>query len=65
MIDPIELNFSQQFELERMERAIDSTEDIQTLKDLAKQAFRAWMVQRASCDWVMKNNLGTPFNIKP
>lgn len=65
MIDPIELSISQQFELERMERAIDSAEDVEVLRELAKQAFRAWMVQKASCIWVMKNNLGTPFNIQP
>ncbi len=60
MIDPIELSITQQFEIEKMGRAIDSTNDINVLKDLAKNLFKAWMVQKASCLWVMKNNLGAP-----
>jgi hypothetical protein len=63
MIDPIELSISQQFEMERMDRAIDSTDDVEVLRDLAKTLLKAWMTQKASCVWVMKNNLGTPFDL--
>lgn len=64
MIEPIEFSMSQRFEMERMERAIDSTNSVEELKELAKQFLKGWMLQKASCNWVMKNNLGTPFEMK-
>jgi hypothetical protein len=37
MTEPLSLGLGQEFEIERMNRAIDSTADLQTLQGLAKQ----------------------------
>ena len=42
MSQPLTLSLGQQFELERMSRAIDATDDPQTLQKLAKQLLQAW-----------------------
>ena len=50
----IGLSVSQQFDVERMNRAIESTIDPQQLKVLAKQLLQAWHSQRAATVWVMR-----------
>ena len=50
----INLSVSQQFDVERMNRAIESTIDPQQLKVLAKQLLQAWHSQRAATVWVMR-----------
>lgn len=44
----ITLSFAQQFELEKMNRIIDSTSDVKALQALAKQCFTAWLSQQAT-----------------
>ena len=58
MTEPLSLSLGQQFELERMNRAIDSTADLQTLQGLAKQLLQAWHSQKAATQWVMRHQLG-------
>ena len=50
----VNLSVSQQFDVERMNRAIESTIDPQHLKVLAKQLLQAWHSQRAATVWVMR-----------
>ena len=50
----VKLSVSQQFDVERMNRAIESTIDPQQLKVLAKQLLQAWYSQRAATVWVMR-----------
>ena len=50
----VNLNVSQQFDVERMNRAIESTIDQQQLQVLAKQLLQAWHAQRAATVWVMR-----------
>ena len=60
IIDPIELTMGQKFEIERMNRIIDSTSDVEALRSLSKQLISAWMVQQASTVWMMKQSLRPP-----
>ncbi len=60
MSEPLTLSLGQQFELERMSRAIDATGDPQTLRGLAKQLLQAWHSQKAATQWVMRQQLGAP-----
>ena len=60
MSEPLALSIGQQFELERMSRAIDATGDPQTLRGLAKQLLQAWHSQKAATQWVMRQHLGSP-----
>ena len=58
MSEPLALSIGQQFELERMSRAIDATGDPQALRGLAKQLLQAWHSQKAATQWVMRQHLG-------
>lgn len=57
MIEPLALSLGQQFELERMSRAIDATADLEELQGLAKQLLMAWHSQKAATEWVMRQQL--------
>ena len=48
------LSISQQFDVERMNRAIESTIDPQQLQVLAKQLLQAWHSQRAATVWITR-----------
>ena len=48
MTEPLALSLGQQFELERMTRAIDATADLQALQGIAKQLLQAWHSQKAA-----------------
>ena len=54
MDESIGLSITQQFDVERMNRAIESTVDAQQLQMLAKQLLQAWHSQRAATAWVTK-----------
>jgi hypothetical protein len=60
MGDPIELSVSEKFEKERMMRAIDSIDNIEELKVIAKEVFSAWLIQRAASRWIIKSSLVPP-----
>jgi hypothetical protein len=55
--NPMRLTLSQSFELERMCRTIDETNDINTLRQLCKDTLRAWQMQRAATEWAMRQGL--------
>ena len=48
----VELSIGQQFEIERFNRAIDTTADPEQLRTLAKQLLQAWHTQKAATHWV-------------
>ena len=56
----LELSTGQKFELERMLRAIDSCENLAEIKSLAKQLTTGWMSQKATINWLIRQNLGKP-----
>ncbi|MCP9882871.1 hypothetical protein KBY65_10350 [Cyanobium sp. Alchichica 3B3-8F6] len=60
MSEPLALSLGQQFELERMNRAIEATADPQALQGIAKQLLQAWHSQKAATQWVMRQQLGAP-----
>lgn len=60
MTEPLSLSLGQQFELERMNRAIDATADLEALQGLAKQLLMAWHSQKAATQWVMRQQLDGP-----
>ena len=65
MNEPLALSLGQQFELERMTRAIDSTADLQALQGIAKQLLQAWHGQKAATQWVMRQQLGGGSQLSP
>ena len=54
MEETVGLSVAQQFDVERMNRAIESTLDTQKLQVIAKQLLQAWHSQRAATVWVMR-----------
>lgn len=61
MSTPIELSIGQQFEIERFSRAIDATVDTAQLQALAKQLLQAWQNQKAATNWVINQQMPSPF----
>ena len=57
MKDGIALALTQQFELERLNRAIDATGDPEQLQLIAKQLLHAWQAQKAATDWVNRQQI--------
>ena len=53
MSEPLALSLGQQFELERMSRAIEATADAEALRSLAKQLLQAWHTQQAATNWMI------------
>ncbi|MEY2644920.1 MAG: hypothetical protein RLZZ611_1569 [Cyanobacteriota bacterium] len=60
VIEPLALTLGQQFELERMSRAIDATADLEELQQLAKQLLMAWHNQKAATAWALRQQLHDP-----
>ena len=54
MEEKVGLSVAQQFDVERMNRAIESTRDPLKLQVMAKQLLQAWQSQRAATVWVMR-----------
>jgi len=51
VIEPLALSLDQEFELERMNRAIEATANLEELQGLAKQLLLAWHSQKAATAW--------------
>jgi hypothetical protein len=60
MSEPLALTVGQQFEVERMNRVIDATSDIEALRRLTKQLVQAWHCQKAATRWVIGHVSGPP-----
>jgi len=60
MSAPMELTTGQQFEIERLSRAIDATADPQQLRLLAKQLLHAWHTQKAATNWFIRQQVEAP-----
>jgi len=54
----IELSFSQTFELERMRREIEATQDPAHLRALSKELLQAWFSEKASTQQAIREQLG-------
>ena len=52
MKNGVSLALTQQFELERLNRAIDATADPEQLQLIAQQLLQAWQAQKAATKWV-------------
>lgn len=53
----MELSVGQQFELEKMSRAIDNCMDMEELKSLTKSLTSSWMTQQAAIAWMLRLQL--------
>ena len=53
----MQLTLNQSFELERMCRTVDETNDIDALRKLCKETLRAWQMQKAATTWAMRRGL--------
>lgn len=56
--DAIKLSMGQRFEMEKMNRAIDSCNSVSELQTLAKSLVSAWMTQKAATAWMIREQMG-------
>lgn len=60
MPDPIALTPAQAFEQERMACFIDETDDVETLRSIAKLLLDGWMTQKAATNWAIRQAMPAP-----
>ena len=53
-MEPITMSLGQKFEIEKMSRDIDNTQDVQQLRVLAKHLLVAWKQQQAAAAWAFR-----------
>ena len=54
-MQPIALTLGQKFEIEKFSRDIDNTNDVQQLRELAKDLLVAWKQQQSAAAWIMRD----------
>lgn len=61
-MEPLNFNLTlgQKFELERFNRVIDETTNVDDLRKISKQLLEAWFIQKATTAWVMRDALNSP-----
>ena len=57
MSDGIQLTTTQEFEQERLSRAIEATVDTDQLRSMAKQLLQAWHGQKAATACVIRQQI--------
>ena len=55
----IQLTTEQHFQIEQFNRALDTTQDPEQLRQLARQLMQAWQTQKAATCWVLKQDMHT------
>jgi hypothetical protein len=65
MANPLELSIAQSFEKERFTRAIENSQDIKEVKEIAKVLLGGWFTQKAATQWVLQESLKKPATINP
>ncbi|QNI54092.1 hypothetical protein SynBIOSE41_01577 [Synechococcus sp. BIOS-E4-1] len=55
----IQLTTEQQFQIEQFNRALETTQDPEQLRHLARQLMQAWQTQKAATCWVLKQDMPT------
>lgn len=63
--NPLELSLGQSFEKERFTRAINDSNDIKELRQIATTLLNGWFTQRAATQWILKEALKSGPTIKP
>ena len=53
----IQLTTEQQFQIEQFNRALDTTQDPEQLRHLARELMQAWQIQKAATCWVLKQDM--------
>ena len=53
----IELTTEQHFQIEQFNRALETTQDPDQLRQLARQLMQAWQTQKAATCWVLKQDM--------
>ncbi len=57
-MEPIALTLGQKFEIEKFSREIETSNDLQALRSIAKDLLLAWKQQQAASDWIMRQPKG-------
>ena len=52
-MEPIALTLGQKFEVEKFSREIDNSDDLASLRSIAKDLLLAWKQQEAASAWIV------------
>lgn len=58
----MDLTIEQRFDIQRMGMAIDATNDVTQLREIAKQLLETWQTQRAATRWAIAQQTGWSTN---
>ena len=53
-MEPIALTLGQKFEIEKFSREIDNSDDLASLRSIAKDLLLAWKQQEAASAWIVR-----------
>ena len=53
-MEPIALTLGQKFEVEKFSREIDNSDDLASLRSIAKDLLLAWQQQQAASAWIVR-----------
>ena len=53
-MEPIALTLGQKFEVEKFSREIDNSDDLASLRSIAKDLLLAWKQQEAASAWIVR-----------
>ncbi|MCY3848879.1 MAG: hypothetical protein OXG12_09010 [Cyanobacteria bacterium MAG COS4_bin_21] len=53
-MEPIALTLGQKFEVEKFSREIDNSDDLASLRSIAKELLVAWKQQQAASAWIVR-----------
>ena len=54
-MEPIALTLGQKFEVEKFSREIDNSDDLASLRSIAKDLLLAWKQQEAASAWIVRH----------
>ena len=57
-MEPIALTLGQKFEVEKFSREIDNSDDLASLRSIAKDLLLAWKQQEAASAWIVRQSQG-------
>ena len=57
-MEPIALTLGQKFEIEKFSREIDNSDDLASLRSIAKDLLLAWKQQEAASAWIVRQSQG-------
>jgi hypothetical protein len=63
MSNPFELSLSDSFSKERFTRAINESDDVKELRQIAITLLNGWLNQKAAGQWILRQSMSSPAKV--